>query len=118
MNDYNNLLISKNDFFNRASLSEIKLKEGTTLKELSQLYNSPLIMAVCGSKGSKINISQMIAAVGQQAVNGNRIPNGFANRTLPHFPLFSKSPHSKGFAFMRRGVGLAAEVRIVQPRAL
>ena len=40
MNDYNNLLISKNDFFNRASLSEIKLKEGTTLKELSQLIKS------------------------------------------------------------------------------
>ena len=42
-------------------------------------------MAKCGSKGSKINISQMIACVGQQVVGGTRIPDGFVNRTLPHF---------------------------------
>lgn len=50
-------------------------------------YNSPLIMAKCGSKGSKINISQMIACVGQQVVSGSRIPEGFVNRTLPHFAV-------------------------------
>lgn len=33
-----------------------------------QPTNPPLIMTLCGSKGSKINISQMIAAVGQQTV--------------------------------------------------
>jgi DNA-directed RNA polymerase III subunit RPC1 len=39
-------------------------------------HNSPLIMALCGSKGSTINISQMIACVGQQAVGGARIHDG------------------------------------------
>ena len=39
-------------------------------------HNSPLIMALCGSKGSTINISQMIACVGQQAVGGSRIHDG------------------------------------------
>lgn len=34
-------------------------------------------MAVCGSKGSFINISQMIACVGQQAISGHRPPDGF-----------------------------------------
>ena len=47
--------------------------------------NSPLTMAVCGSKGSFINISQMIACVGQQAISGKRVPNGFEDRSLPHF---------------------------------
>lgn len=42
-------------------------------------------MAVCGSKGSNINISQMIACVGQQAISGHRVPNGFEDRALPHF---------------------------------
>ncbi|EGG22501.1 RNA polymerase III [Cavenderia fasciculata] len=60
-------------------------------------YNSPLIMALCGSKGSNINIAQMIACVGQQIVNGTRIPNGFTNRTTPHFPHFSREPKAKGF---------------------
>ena len=44
--------------------------------------NAPLIMALCGSKGSNINISQMIACVGQQAISGKRIPDGFEVRTF------------------------------------
>ena len=80
------------------TLSAIREELGSySLKELDYQHNSPLIMAVCGSKGSKINISQMISAVGQQAVNGQRIPNGFVQRTLPHFPKLSRSPAAKGF---------------------
>ena len=66
------------------------------LRELPKT-NSPLIMALSGSKGSTINISQMIACVGQQALNGKRVPNGFEDRALPHFPRHSKSPAAKGF---------------------
>lgn len=40
-------------------------------------HNSPLIMSQCGSKGSPINIAQMVACVGQQSVSGKRAPNGF-----------------------------------------
>lgn len=54
--------------------------------------NSPLIMSQCGSKGSPINISQMIACVGQQSVGGRRAPDGFIDRSLPHFPFKSKFP--------------------------
>lgn len=54
--------------------------------------NSPLIMSQCGSKGSPINISQMVACVGQQTVNGHRAPDGFIDRSLPHFPRMSKTP--------------------------
>ncbi|XP_077239616.1 DNA-directed RNA polymerase III subunit 1-like isoform X2 [Tasmannia lanceolata] len=59
--------------------------------------NSPLIMSCCGSKGSPINISQMVACVGQQSVGGRRAPDGFINRTLPHFHRNSKTPAAKGF---------------------
>ena len=37
-----------------------------------------------GSKGSNINISQIMGVVGQQNVESQRIPYGFKNRTLPH----------------------------------
>ena len=40
-------------------------------------YNKPLIMALCGSKGSPVNLSQMIGCVGQQTVGGKRITYGF-----------------------------------------
>ena len=43
----------------------------------------PQFQVVAGSKGSKINISQVIAVVGQQNVSGQRIPFHFNHRTLP-----------------------------------
>ncbi|XP_042075667.1 DNA-directed RNA polymerase III subunit RPC1 isoform X1 [Haplochromis burtoni] len=78
-------------------LSVIRDRAGSAcLRELDK-SNSPLIMALCGSKGSFINISQMIACVGQQAISGSRVPNGFENRSLPHFEKHSKLPAAKGF---------------------
>jgi DNA-directed RNA polymerase III subunit RPC1 len=70
--------------------------------------NSPRIMADCGSKGSSINISQMIACVGQQAVSGQRIQNGFVNRTLPHFAPGALAPAAKGFVANSFYSGLTA----------
>jgi DNA-directed RNA polymerase II subunit RPB1 len=54
-------------------------------------------MVVAGSKGSFINISQMSVCVGQQIVEGRRIPFGFRHRTLPHFTKDDFSPESRGF---------------------
>lgn len=95
-------------------LSEVRDKVGgICMKQLSR-YNAPLIMATAGSKGlycirnasahtnrnhigSTINVSQMVACVGQQMISGKRVPNGFQDRSLPHFPKKSKDPPSKGF---------------------
>ncbi|KAI0028851.1 DNA-directed RNA polymerase II, subunit 1 [Vararia minispora EC-137] len=54
-------------------------------------------MVVAGSKGSFINISQMSVCVGQQSVEGKRIPFGFRHRTLPHFVKDDFSPEARGF---------------------
>ncbi|ETW87772.1 hypothetical protein HETIRDRAFT_424453 [Heterobasidion irregulare TC 32-1] len=54
-------------------------------------------MVVAGSKGSFINISQMSVCVGQQSVEGRRIPFGFRHRTLPHFTKDDYSPEARGF---------------------
>ena len=70
--------------------------------------NSPYIMANCGSKGSPLNISQMISCLGQQSVGGSRIQNGFVNRTLPHFPLGALNPPAKGFVSNSFYSGLTA----------
>jgi DNA-directed RNA polymerase II subunit RPB1 len=60
-------------------------------------FNNVVQTVVSGSKGSTVNISQMVALVGQQAVEGNRIPYGFKYRTLPHFSKDDYSPESRGF---------------------
>lgn len=49
-------------------------------------------MALCGSKGSSVNLSQMIGCVGQQTVGGKRIKYGFTERSLPHFPRLLETP--------------------------
>ncbi|BDA48126.1 probable DNA-directed RNA polymerase II subunit RPB1 [Coccomyxa sp. Obi] len=59
--------------------------------------NNVVRMVTAGSKGSFINISQMIACVGQQNVEGKRIPFGFQRRTLPHFTRDDLGPESRGF---------------------
>ncbi len=61
------------------------------------LANAPLIMATCGLKGSTLNVLQMVAVVGQQIIAGHRVPDGFQDRSLPHFSKNSKTPQSKGF---------------------
>ncbi|GJY29951.1 DNA-directed RNA polymerase III subunit 1 [Tanacetum coccineum] len=54
-------------------------------------------MSQCGSKGFPINISQIIACVGQPSVGGQRALNGFIDRSLPRFPRKSKTHAAKGF---------------------
>lgn len=78
-------------------LSKVREEVGDVcIRELDSL-NAPLIMATCGSKGSTLNVSQMVAVVGQQIISGHRVPDGFQDRSLPHFTKNSKTPQSKGF---------------------
>ena len=39
----------------------------------------------------------MISCLGQQTVDGKRIPYGYSNRTLPHFKQFDDTPRARGF---------------------
>ena len=59
--------------------------------------NRFLTIVASGSKGSLLNISQMISCLGQQNVDGKRIPYGFDGRTLPHYSKFDDSPNARGF---------------------
>jgi len=59
--------------------------------------NRFLMIVNSGSKGSLINISQMISCLGQTNVDGKRIPYGYDSRTLPHFNKFDDSPIARGF---------------------
>ena len=59
--------------------------------------NRALNMVNCGSKGKPTNIAQMIACLGQQNVDGKRIPYGFEDRTLPHYYKYDDSSEARGF---------------------
>ena len=66
------------------------------LKNLSK-DNRFVVMLNAGSKGSEINIQQMTACLGQQNVDGKRIPYGFEHRTLPHYTKYDDSAIARGF---------------------
>lgn len=78
-------------------LSQIRDTAGNICKKELHPSNSLLVMSKSGSKGSCVNISKMIVCVGQQVVDGKRVPNDFEDRCLPHFKRHSKAPAAKGF---------------------
>jgi DNA-directed RNA polymerase III subunit RPC1 len=67
------------------TLNKVREEAGQICVDELPKTNAPLIMATSGSKGSFINVSQMVACVGQQIIGGKRIPDGFQDRSLPHF---------------------------------
>merc|ERR1719162_406071 len=59
--------------------------------------NNIISMVNAGSKGSPVNIAQILACVGQQNVEGARIRYGFNDRSLPHFTKDDYGAESRGF---------------------
>ena len=81
-----------NNILSRAVNDAGKIGRESLIKD-----NRFVIMVNAGSKGSDLNISQMISCLGQQNVDNKRIPYGFENRTLPHFTKYDDSPQARGF---------------------
>jgi len=81
-----------NNALNKATEQSGKIGRKSLSKD-----NRFLMIVTSGSKGSSVNISQMISCLGQQNVDGKRIPYGFDSRTLPHYSKFDDSPKARGF---------------------
>ena len=84
--------------------SQVFGKLNKAIEELGKLgqqalaqENRMISMLKAGSKGSTINVSQMVACVGQQNIEGRRIPYGFTDRTLPHYKKFDDGAEARGF---------------------
>ena len=56
-----------------------------------------VIMTKSGARGNILNLGQMSAVVGQQAIRGERINRGYISRALPHFKVNDLSPRARGF---------------------
>ncbi len=89
------------------TLSEARDKTGAVAGEYLGMKNSAVMMAKTGARGSMLNLTQMAACVGQQAVRGERISRGYIGRTLPHFKEHDIGPKAKGFvrSSYKRGQG-------------
>jgi DNA-directed RNA polymerase subunit A' len=78
-------------------LNRVRNKVGGIISEHSNEYNPTIIMSKAGAKGNILNLAQMAACVGQQALRGKRIEKGYRNRTLSLFKEGDRSPEARGF---------------------
>ena len=82
-------------------LNKARNKTGEIVTEFSDKKSHTQVMADSGARGNLLNLAQMAACVGQQAMRGKRIDKGYAKRTLSSFSTDDLSPDAHGF--IRRG---------------
>jgi DNA-directed RNA polymerase I subunit RPA1 len=68
--------------------------------------NTFSIMTTTGAKGSIVNQSQVTCALGQQALEGRRVPRLSSGRTLPSFAPYDPNPRADGFVMDRFLTGI------------
>ncbi|MDY0266537.1 MAG: DNA-directed RNA polymerase subunit A' [Methanimicrococcus sp.] len=78
-------------------LGRARDKSGKIADAHMGLENPAAMMARSGARGSILNITQMAACVGQQAVRGARINRGYRERTLSHFERGDLGADAHGF---------------------
>jgi len=68
--------------------------------------NQFALMVETGSKGSVLNFSMITVGLGQQELEGRRVPLSPLGKSLPCFPAFHASPRSGGYISDRFLTGL------------
>ena len=79
------------------ALNQATDNAGKAGKKSLSTENRLLAMVNSGSKGNTTNVAQMIACLGQQAIEGKRITYGFTDRTLPHYKKYDDGAEARGF---------------------
>jgi len=79
------------------ALNRARNKSGDIAMRQEGKESAALIMARSGARGNPLNIAQMSAVVGQQALRGKRIEKGYKKRTLSYFKQDDISPTARGF---------------------
>jgi DNA-directed RNA polymerase subunit A' len=87
-------------------LAKARDESGKIADEDFTLENSGIVMTRTGARGSSLNIGQISACVGQQAVRGKRILRGYVDRALPHFKAGDQRPKARGFVYSSYQSGL------------
>ena len=78
-------------------LNNVRQTAGNLVQKNLDNKNHLKNMVSSGSKGKSININQIMSFVGQENVEGKRIPFNFEQRTLPHFQKNDYEIESRGF---------------------
>ncbi len=78
-------------------LNKARNDTGSIVEKNLNKNTDTLIMVNSGARGNNIQLAQMTACVGQQALRGGRISKGFKKRTLSCFKKEDLNPAAGGF---------------------
>jgi len=78
-------------------LNRARNETGNIVSNYSNKETHMMIMADSGARGNLLNLAQMAACVGQQAMRGKRIDKGYNERTLSCFNKGDLGPEAHGF---------------------
>jgi len=78
-------------------LNKARNESGSVVSEVCDKKSATIIMSSSGARGNLLNLAQMSALVGQQALRGKRIDKGYFGRTLSHFKRGDLGPEAHGF---------------------
>ena len=79
------------------TLNTARNKTGLVVQKFVNRKSHTLVMVSSGAKGKPLNLAQMMACVGQQALRGKRVEKGYKRRTLSHFKQNDLAPEARGF---------------------
>lgn len=114
LNEVNELLIASQEGVYQPNLDKKYLRESLEaeisgkLAKISNSVSKYLMKTIShengiyktvtsGSKGAPTNVQQIMGLLGAQDIWGIRVPDGFTDRTLPHFTRYDISASAKGF---------------------
>ena len=80
-----------------SALKDVAANINTKVIESLEKTNRIVQMVDSGSKGGEHNITQMVALLGQQLIEGRRVQYTLQDRTLPHFARYDDGVESRGF---------------------
>jgi DNA-directed RNA polymerase I subunit RPA1 len=69
-------------------------------------HNNMQTMTISGAKGSNVNASQISCMLGQQSLEGRRVPTMVSGKTLPSFKAFETAPRAGGYVAQRFLTGI------------
>ncbi|MBC8501382.1 MAG: DNA-directed RNA polymerase subunit A' [Nanoarchaeota archaeon] len=78
-------------------LNKVRNDTGQVVADTANQESDTMAMIRSGARGNLINLAQIAACVGQQALRGGRIDKGFSRRTLSCFRKDDLRPEARGF---------------------
>ncbi|KAF9762782.1 DNA-directed RNA polymerase I subunit rpa1 [Nosema granulosis] len=98
------------DSIMREEMNKVTTKTVETCVSNSQMKKFPEnnmgLVIITGAKGSMVNLSQISGALGQQELEGKRVPIMVSGRSLPCYSPYESCPSAGGYVFQRFLTGI------------